>query len=227
MARRAGSGRIVQVGVRVLAGRHAGAAARAARAGPPHDAPAARRRARGVRRARLPRRPGSTTSCAPRARRTAPSTSTSRTRKTCCAPSPSTARRRSPTSADQIGPIDRDDDGLRRAAVVPRVVPRRVPPLRRRDPGLDGGPGRRPRGRPARRPGVHRHRERARRADGARAARPQPVDRPRSQSTRADGHARAVQLRGRVAATSGSTTTRCSTRSTHARRTAASSAPPR
>ena len=52
--------------------------------------------------------------------------------------------------ADHIGPITPDEQGFARAARVPRRVRGDVPPLRPRDPGVDGGPGRRPRDRPPR-----------------------------------------------------------------------------
>ena len=74
--------------------------------------------------------------------------------------------------ADTLGPVGPDDDGLRRAARVPRPLLRDLPALRPGDPGVDGRPRRGPRGVGARRAVVHRHRERARPPACARRARP-------------------------------------------------------
>ena len=105
---------------------------------------------RGADRARLPRGPRRRHRPGGRSCRTAPSTSTSPTRRTCSARSPASAPRRWTALADvaRSGHARRGRRG--RAARVARAVPRDLPPLRRGHPGVDGGPGRRPRARAAR-----------------------------------------------------------------------------
>ena len=73
--------------------------------------------------------------------------------------------------ADGLGPITPDDDGAAELRRFLDGVLLDLPPLRAGDPGVDGRPRRRPRGRAARRARVHRHRDRARSRGCARRAR--------------------------------------------------------